>query len=125
MQDLLSVFKEINQQCDLGKLLEIALRLKERLLKCRSDMQRITVLNNFTVVALYAPPKNKILKTDLQQILNLGNKVIAAGDLNAKHLSWNCYYNNKNGNTIYNYIERNPYTLEYPSNFTLYPHNLT
>ena len=89
------------------------------------EAHAIKLENKLTVVVLYAPPKNKILKTDLQQILNLGNKVIAAGDLNAKHLSWNCYYNNKNGNTIYNYMERNPYTLEYPSNFTLYPHKLT
>ena len=46
MQDLLSVFKEINQHCDLGKLLKIALKLKEKLLKCTNDMQRIIVLND-------------------------------------------------------------------------------
>ena len=41
IQDLLSVFKEINQYCDLGILLKIALRIEERLLKCTSDMHPI------------------------------------------------------------------------------------
>ena len=88
------------------------------------EVHAIKLENYLIIVALYAPPKSEILKTDLQQILNLGNKVIAAGDLNAKHLSWNCYYSNKNGNTIFDYIERNPLILEYPNSFTLYPHNL-
>ena len=87
------------------------------------DAHAVKLENNLIIVALYAPSKSKILKTD-QQILNLGNKIIAAGNINAKHLSWNCYYNNKNRNTIFDYIERNSFILQYLNNFTLYPHNL-
>ena len=46
------------------------------------------------------------------------------GDLNAKHRSWNCHHTeNKNGKTVFNYIQNSNSMIIAPNEPTIYPDN--
>lgn len=73
------------------------------------------------VIQAYIPPKNKIVKSDLNKIFHNNNNVILMGDFNAKHRAWNCFCSNAKGKIILNYctsahIDLN--TPEVPTHFS-------
>lgn len=86
-----------------------------------AEAHGIKLENNILIISLYVP--KKLIKSDLDIIFNLNSKIIAAGDYNAKHKSWNCFRNNANGTTLFNYVERKTLTIEAPNDFTLFPFN--
>lgn len=57
--------------------------------------------------------------------MNVGNKVLLIGDLNAKHLTWNCNRNNKRGKILFNYTQQNNCSILFPDEPTHYPYNGT
>lgn len=61
---------------------------------------------SFTVISIYCT--TKVNERDLDVLLNLDEKVLIAGDFNAKHLSWNNNKNNSRGISLYNYLDKNP-----------------
>lgn len=81
------------------------------------------IINNILIVTLYSPPQIKINIKELKRILKVKNNVFIAGDLNAKHISWHCYNNNKNGKVLYDFVNKNSIAIIAPDNFTLYPNN--
>jgi hypothetical protein len=46
--------------------------------------------NGPAIVGPYNPPQNYFKVSELAKILGISNKIILAGDLNAKNIAWNC-----------------------------------
>lgn len=58
--------------------------------------------------AAYNPPNRQLMDSDLLELLDDDSPVIVAGDLNAKHASWNSRVTNGRGNTLFRFAaERN------------------
>lgn len=72
-----------------------------------------------TIIAIYIN-SNKLTKTDMKKLLNVSSRVIIAGDLNAKHKSWNCHTNTKNGNILYQMSHVNNFAVMAPISPTFY-----
>lgn len=72
-----------------------------------------------TVIAIYVN-QNKLTKSDIKKLLNISNRVIIAGDLNAKHKAWNCHRNTRNGNILYNLSQTNNFAVMAPLSPTFY-----
>lgn len=51
------------------------------------------------IISAYLSPSrpNKVHRSDFLKIFNLHNNTMIFGDLNSKHVSWNCPTNNRNG----------------------------
>lgn len=61
---------------------------------------------------------------ELSKIFNVNNKCIIAGDFNSRHISWNCFSNNTNGNKLVSFLNANPLLqLQHPDTPTRYPTN--
>lgn len=75
----------------------------------------------FSIIAIYNPPKKSLNMKDLQKLCNVNKRVLILGDLNAKHLSWNCPVNNKNGNVLLKFITKNNILMLTPDEPTFYP----
>ena len=53
---------------------------------------------NYVFVSAYVSNEtNQIQSRDLSNFLRLGNRVVIAGDFNARHSSWNCRSTNSRG----------------------------
>lgn len=76
---------------------------------------------NVTIVSVYNPPKGRISTDDINKLLRLNKKVIIIGDLNAKHITWNCYANNRNGTTLLEYSTSKNFKILYPPEPTYQP----
>lgn len=57
--------------------------------------------------------------------MKLNNKVLLAGDFNAKHAYWHCKRTNKNGNLLFNYLQSSTYDIRFPNSPTRIPTNDT
>mgnify|MGYP003623267833 FL=1 len=58
------------------------------------------------IVSVYKQPRTALAVQDITELTTLADKVILAGDLNAKHANWNSYKNNQAGNILNTYITR-------------------
>jgi hypothetical protein len=65
------------------------------------------------LVSVYNPP-GKIIDRDLDLLLNLGKKVILAGDFNAKHIAWGSRLNNTAGQSLLSHYYNNNYIIAAP-----------
>lgn len=83
----------------------------------------IKLEGNMTVVAAYNPPNCTISGDELSKLLREDQKVVVAGDFNARHTNWNCHVNNKNGNILNTYINTHNVILIYPDQHTHFPSN--
>lgn len=63
-----------------------------------------TKIGPLTLVSVYNQPQHTIKSNDLDILLNLGSKVIAAGDWNSKSPTWNSNVTNKNGEILLKYL---------------------
>lgn len=79
--------------------------------------------SNTVIVSLYSYPGNKELPQDITKIERTTNKIIIAGDFNAKHATWNCSTNNFCGNALYNLINKINMEVLFPDSLTLFPSN--
>ena len=52
------------------------------------------------IAACYNSPLKDFVNQDFDHLFHLGNKIIAAGDFNAKNVCWNCVATNKNGRIL-------------------------
>jgi hypothetical protein len=50
-----------------------------------------------TIISCYHPPRLLLRENDINEILDSGTSVIAAGDFNAKHEAWGSRRANRNG----------------------------
>lgn len=89
---------------------------------------RIALTGHRPIIAVsaYLPPDKPLLESDLRALLSMGESVIIAGDLNSKHVSWNCVASNPNGRRLYDFLETDDLNLELiaPLEATHYPYNV-
>ncbi|KAL5243328.1 hypothetical protein ACI65C_010738 [Semiaphis heraclei] len=96
-------------------------------LQTAMDSTSITIQlgnDNVRISSLYKSPKMPLQLTDLEAITNQKLKFIAAGDLNAKHPTWNSRTTNTSGNLLQNHMESsNSYTICAPVSPTHHSYN--
>jgi exonuclease III len=63
-----------------------------------------------TLFSIYNPP-GKIIERDLDLLLQTGNKVILAGDFNAKHFTWHSRNNNRARRVLLSHYNNNEYLI--------------
>ncbi|KAL5240427.1 hypothetical protein ACI65C_007837 [Semiaphis heraclei] len=74
--------------------------------------------------AVYKKPDTPLLTSDLDSLLNTSHYVVIAGELNAKHESWNSRRQNTAGNTLVKFLDkRRDLTIAAPTSPTHYPDN--
>lgn len=99
------------------------------------DVQNLNSLFNSTIIKIFSYQTpiiaasiycNKILNpSDITIISNLGDKVIIAGDYNAKSPNWYCNTYNRNGLILENYLDNNSnLTLNHPNTSTRISSNI-
>jgi endonuclease/exonuclease/phosphatase family metal-dependent hydrolase len=71
------------------------------------------------LVAAYNRPTVSNIK-DIKKVLNTSTPIIVAGDLNAKHTSWLCHQNNKQGRELYNLSNKSNFVIQAPTTPTFY-----
>lgn len=77
--------------------------------------------HKMTLVSTYNPPQGQLDLRDINSLLHSNNKIIIMGDLNAKHTTWNCSTNNRNGITLLQHALANNYVIAAPAEPTYYP----
>ncbi len=84
----------------------------------------ITVYSNenkpCNLSAVYKPPDNELLPSDLDKIFNSIHPTIIAGDLNCKSPIWGSRSHNLNGTILENYVDRENLNIEAPNEHTYF-----
>ncbi|XP_060527429.1 probable RNA-directed DNA polymerase from transposon BS isoform X1 [Cylas formicarius] len=78
-----------------------------------------------SICLAYNSPHNMITLQDMDTVFSQSQKVLLAGDLNARHVTWNNHVNNRNGLTIFNYATHNLLAVHTSDTPTHYPINGT
>jgi len=74
-------------------------------------------------VSTYPPPAAPVVRTYLDKIFSAFTSVVLVGDLNSKHIAWNCSSVNTNGKALLTYCIDNKLSIHYPDRPTRFPHN--
>lgn len=74
------------------------------------------------ITTAYSPRFHQSFSNDIKMLAPNNNEFILLGDLNAKHHSWNCSYNNSAGNALFNLQLLQNFFVYFPTDPTLYPH---
>ncbi|CAI6371538.1 unnamed protein product [Macrosiphum euphorbiae] len=73
---------------------------------------------------MYKSPNSPLLTNDLEFLTNQNGLFLAAGDLNAKHQSWNCRTTNQAGRILHQHMETsNTYSICAPDSLTHHSYN--
>lgn len=80
-----------------------------------------TNTQDVTFVATYLRPPETFHRQDLEHLLRLGAAVFIGGDLNAKHVSWNCRQTNPKGEILHELETVLPITVHSPDKPTYTP----
>lgn len=83
----------------------------------------IKLRDNTHIFSVYNKPANHFSERDLAAVFDNRVKVLVAGDLNAKHASWNCNRNNRNGNALKSFADDNFLEIRHPTEHTHFPEN--
>jgi len=83
----------------------------------------IKLASNIYLIAAYNSPNKDLTTKDLDKLLNIGNKILLIGDLNARHQAWNCHVSNKRGRLLFRYALKNDCTVIFPDEPTHFPEN--
>lgn len=76
------------------------------------------------ITSMYRSPNSPLLTNDLDILTNQNGLFLAAGDLNAKHHSWNCRSTNQAGKILHQHMESsNTYSICAPDSPTHYSYN--
>lgn len=73
------------------------------------------------ILSVYQSPSKLISRTDITDILRLHPHVLLIGDLNSKHVAWNCPCNNRNGVTLLDLSINMNFAILAPREPTFYP----
>lgn len=82
--------------------------------------------SSVVILSVYIPNCiNEILKADLNSLFRLNERVLIAGDFNARHHKWLCNNNNNKGKSIFNYQyeNKNRIKLHFPLTHTFFPND--
>jgi hypothetical protein len=66
------------------------------------------------LAAVYKSSGSTRIDADIAELLNLRRKCILAGDLNAKHPSWNSAFSNPSGGKLLQLFDRNDFEISAP-----------
>jgi hypothetical protein len=66
------------------------------------------------LAAVYKSPGRTCSDADITELLSLRHKCILAGDLNAKHPSWNSAVSNPSGEKLLQFFDRNDFEISAP-----------
>ena len=64
-----------------------------------------TAMGNLSIVSCYNSPNSTLSENDFNLLNGLGNKIIIAGDFNAKHVRFRCNTTNANGHKLCKYTD--------------------
>lgn len=78
---------------------------------------------NTTMVNAYQSPFFTMFTNDFDNILTNYNKFIIIGDLNSKHVIWNCDTTNPNGRKLHKYLSNTSTIISAPDRPTYYPYD--
>ncbi|GBP67562.1 RNA-directed DNA polymerase from mobile element jockey [Eumeta japonica] len=88
---------------------------------CRLAM---TGHKSFVIVSIYLSPSKKLLRSDIEALLALGDAVILFGDFNCKHTNWGCAVSNPGGNKLAKLSRKLKFDIVAPLTPTHYPDDL-
>ncbi|GBP27707.1 RNA-directed DNA polymerase from mobile element jockey [Eumeta japonica] len=88
---------------------------------CRIAM---TEHRTLVIVSIYLSPSKKLLRSDIETFLTLGNAVILFGDFNCKHTNWECAVSNPGGNKLARLSRKLKFDIVAPLTPTHYPDDL-
>ena len=96
-------------------------------IKCRIENLYFSIFcfqvqfpRNLTIVGAYNSPRSRLTRQDMRCLMR-DQRCLLLGDLNAKHVTWNCHQNNTNGIALKEYVERTMVILLVPDRFTHWP----
>lgn len=72
------------------------------------------------LISAYYPKQGGPFRSDIRKIIASGERVIVAGDFNARHSLWNCDRANQNGNTLLDILGKRDIHVEFPNSHTFY-----
>ena len=76
-------------------------------------------------ISTYLPSAAPVVRTDLDKIFSAFTSVVLVGDLNSKHVAWNCSSIDTNGKPLLTYCIDNNLPIYYADRPTHFPHNST
>ena len=85
----------------------------------------IKLASNVHIICAYCSPNKEFTYQNIESLINVGNRVLLVGDLNAKHQTWNCNRNNRRGRVLFQYAQQNNCSILFPDNPTHHPWNGT
>ncbi|GBP87584.1 RNA-directed DNA polymerase from mobile element jockey [Eumeta japonica] len=88
---------------------------------CRLAM---TGHRTLVIVSIYLSPSKKLLRSDIEALLALGDAVILFGDFNCKHTNWGCAVSNPGGNKLAKLSRKLKFDIVAPLTPTHYPDDL-
>lgn len=83
----------------------------------------VQLINGVIITACYARPTLRLLEQDLEEIFQQGTKIVAMGDLNARHRLWRNRTNNTRGTLVRDYATINDIQILTTNTPTHYPQN--
>ncbi|GJQ65865.1 hypothetical protein Trydic_g3967 [Trypoxylus dichotomus] len=105
---------------------ETHLRASDRLSLRNIEATNITVnlaTGPIQLVAAYKAPNKLMLESDLSEIFSTRRATILAGDLNAKHPTWNSRLTNASGKCLRRFADDFNLVVDASTEPTIYPHN--
>lgn len=85
------------------------------------QVQVQSALGPLNIVSAYGRPNQKLHTEDISALLQQTTPTIIAGDLNAKHRSWNSRTNNNRGMSLYKHSQQFNYVVAGPIDPTHHP----
>lgn len=76
-----------------------------------------------TIIAAYSPKYTQFFEHDMQTLIPSNKQFMLFGDLNAKHLSWNCNNNNKAGVKLFTMQQTHDFLVFHTPEHTHHPHS--
>lgn len=78
-------------------------------------------LNGQTITIFGIYSTNKIVELDIKNLMNQDNKVLIAGDFNAKHKDWYCNNDNQSGKAVHTFLKNHPHIkMHFPDSHTYF-----
>ncbi|GBP27279.1 RNA-directed DNA polymerase from mobile element jockey [Eumeta japonica] len=85
----------------------------------------VTGHGTLIIVSVYLPSRKKLLRSDIEALLALGDAVILFDDFNYKNKDWNCKTTNKNRRKLACLTNNHDFAIVTPLTPTHYPDNVT
>lgn len=75
------------------------------------------------IIAAYSPKYTQQFDNDIQALTSTNKQFMIFGDLNAKHISWNCNVNNTAGSKLFTLQQTNDFLIFHTADHTHFPHS--